>query len=153
MELTFAQVPINIKPQKKQWRKIEWTPDMLQKLKERFPVEFNKDLAKELGISWRSLIRKARELSIEKEPQFLDKRRTTISRMAQESRPPNPTKGLKGWCVPNSEQFRFKPGHVPRMAFDPKLVERVHATRNETIRRDRIRAKIGLPRLTKFKFE
>lgn len=66
----------------------EWTPAMLKKLRTYFPVAFNRELAEDLGVSMRTLIRKARELGLEKEPGFLDKNRKIISRMANANKPP-----------------------------------------------------------------
>jgi hypothetical protein len=125
---------------------------MLETIKQKYSTEYNKVLAKQLGISWRTLVRKARELGLEKEPNFIEKRRADIVKMIAKVRKPSPLQARKGFVVPNSEQYRFKKGHTPRMATDPELVARVHAKRNETIRRDRIRSRIGLSRLTKFKF-
>lgn len=142
-----------VKPQKQSRPKIIWTPEMFAKLTDKFPNTFNKELAEELGISWRTLIRKARELGLEKEESFLEKNKTVIQTMAKAARSPNKTKGQKGWTVPGGEKYQFKPGHIPKMKTDKSLVERVHKTRNETIRRDRIRRKIGLTPLTKFKLK
>ena len=63
---------------------------------------YNRELAKLLNVSVRSVIRKARELNIDKEPGFLEKRRDEITKMAIKAHPPQPTKGKKGWSVPNS---------------------------------------------------
>ena len=143
-----------IKPKKRKARtKIEWSPSMLYYLRVNFPSSFNKDIAKHLGISLRSVIRKARELGVEKEAGFLDTHRSIISEMATKALPPQPTKGLKGWCVPNSEGTRFKPGHTPTMKNNPELASRVHKKRNETILYERIRIKIGLPQKTKLKLK
>lgn len=147
-ELNLPQAPVKKKP-----GKIYWTPVMLDRLKNEFPTSYNRKLAADLGVSMRSLIRKARELGIEKEAGFLDKRRNEISRMASEAKPPNPTKGKKGWCVPNSEATRFKPGQPSRMKTDRELAQKVRRKRNETIRRERIRLKIGLKPLTKLKLK
>lgn len=132
-------------------RKTDWTPEMIQKLKDEFPTRFNKELASELGIGWRTLVRKARELGVDKEEGFLDKNRDTITQMATEAKPRNPMLGVRGWSVPGGEAFRFKPGNVPKMKTDPDLVQRVHQTRNETIKRDKLRRKYGLTPITKFK--
>ena len=122
---------------------------MLVDLTKLFPVTFNKELARKMGISPRSLIRKARELSLEKETGFLKSRREAITAMATEAHPPHPHKGQKGWCVPNSEQTRYKKGNVPAMKTRPEIVTKVHRKRNLTIKRDRNRIKYNLPRLTK----
>ncbi len=146
-ELTFAFVP-----EKKILRnKISWTQEMIDLLIAEFPYSYNKELAKKIGVSWRTLIRKARELNIEKEPGFLEKRRKEITEMAVKALPPQPTKGKKGWSVPNSEQTRFKPGQISIMKTNRDVVEKVTKKRNESIARDRRRLRLGLKQLTKLK--
>lgn len=129
---------------------IKWTNEMIAKLRAEFPVRFNRELANDMGISWRSLVRKARELGIEKEEGFLDKNRTAIVVMIKKVRRPNPTKGMKGWSVPNSEQYRYKKGNVSIMS-DPERHRKAQEKRNATIRSERIRIKYGLPQQTKLK--
>jgi hypothetical protein len=144
--------PIIQKPTKRPYRpKIVWTEEMLSELKQRFPYEFNKNIAKDFGISWRSLVRKARELGLEKEANFLNTKRPEIVKLIAKVRRHNPAQQGKGFAIPNSEPYRFKKGHTPRIAWDIELRERVHKKRNETIRRDRIRIKYGLTRISKLK--
>ena len=134
---------------KRDSRKKNWTPDMIRTLTESFPVSYNKVLAAQLGVSWRTLVRKARELGLEKEPFFLENRRNEITKLATKAHPPHPHKGDKGWHVPNSENSRFKPGNISIMKTNPEVVNKVRLKRNETIRRDRIRIRYNLSRLTK----
>jgi len=94
---------------------------MIGKLTDKFAKTFNKELAAELGVSWRTLVRKARELKLEKEDSFLDKNRTIIQTMAKAARSPNKTKGQKGWTVPGGEKYQFKPGHIPKMKTDRSI--------------------------------
>jgi len=138
-------------PKQRKRFKINWTPEMIVKLKADYPIRYNKELAKELSVSWRSLVRKAREFGIEKEEGFLEKRKPEIQAMAREAHPPHPFKGVKGWCVPNSENHRFRRGQVSKMKTDPELVQKVRTKRNETIARDRRRLRLGLSPLTKLK--
>ena len=121
---------------------------MIMILCNKFSNTFNRELAKELKVSMRSLIRKARELKLEKEPGFLEKNRKIITNMAVANNH-NKYTGVKGWCVPNSEATRFKTGQESRMKYDRDLVARVHHTRNETIKRERIRMRLGFAPLTK----
>jgi len=132
---------------------IEWTDEMIKTITSKFATSFNCDLADELGVSMRTMIRKARELGLEKEPGFLDKNRNKISQMAQDARRPNPTKGQKGWCVPGGEKYQFKPGHVPAMKNNPELIERVRRKRNETIKNEKFRLKVGLDPETKLRLK
>ena len=54
--------------------RLRWTEGMLRTLREKFPTTLNADLAAELMVSPSSLHRKARELGLEKEPGFRQKR-------------------------------------------------------------------------------
>lgn len=146
-ELTFAFVP-----EKKILRKkIAWTQEMIDLLISEFPYSYNKELAKKIGVSWRTLVRKARELGLEKEPGFMDKRINEITEMAVKAHPPHPYKGKKGWCVTGSEETRFKPGQISVMKTNPEVVEKVTKKRNESIARDRRRLRLGLKPLTKLR--
>lgn len=89
-----------------------WTKEMIEKLKIEFPYRFSRDIGKDLGLSIRTIIRKARELGLEKEDRFLQKRKAKISELARKAHPPHPMKGVKGWFVPNSEATRFKPKNL-----------------------------------------
>lgn len=145
-------LPVIIQP-KRRTAGIEWTDQMIETITLKFATTFNRELAEELGVSMRTMIRKARELGLEKESGFLDKNRSEISKMAKESRGPNPTKGQKGWSVPGGEKYRFKPGNISRMKTDPELVERVRQKRNATIREEKFRIRVGLEQKTKLKLK
>lgn len=143
-------IGLNNNPGTNKRYKIVWTQAMHDLLIAKFPVTFNRVLAKELGVSMRSLTREARKLGIEKIPGFLEKNRNEISRMAVQAHPAHPFKGVKGWCVPNSEKSRFQIGQTSVMS-DPEICKRVHQKRNATIARDKIRRKYGLSPITKLK--
>jgi hypothetical protein len=146
-ELNLPEIPIT----KRRTAGIEWTDEMIDIISSKFATSFNRELAEELGASMRTMLRKARKLGLEKETEFLNKNRKEISRMAKESRRPNSTKGQKGWSVPGSEKYRFKPGHVPAMKDNPELIQRVHQKRNETIKNEKFRLRIGLKQKTKLR--
>jgi len=133
--------------------KIDWTPEMIRRLKFEFKYAYNKTLAIDLGVSWRSLVRKARELGLEKEDGFLEKRKDHIQKLARAKRNPNPTKGLKGWCVPNSEAHRFKPGNISPMATSQETRNKVSRSRLKTIEEERYRIREGLDQITKLKLK
>lgn len=98
---------------KKQRYGIEWTPQMLKLLHMFFPTMFNDALAKWLGVSPRTLIRKARELGLEKEPGFLEKRKDDIQRKAGDARRQRGDREgtwfKKG--IRHNPAGEFKPGH------------------------------------------
>lgn len=146
MELSLPPLP----PKHRKGKPINWTPEMISFLIEKFPLTYNKKIADHLRIGWRSVVRKARELNLEKEPEFLTKNKNEIQLMARIAHPPHPFKGVKGWSVPNSESSRFKPGHK---GLDPVVREKLHQKRRETIARERFRIKIGLEPLTKMKIK
>lgn len=52
-------------------KSIHWTGNMLSELKRYFPTTKNKELAELLRVSERTLVRKARELGIGKNPEWL----------------------------------------------------------------------------------
>lgn len=132
--------------------KIIWSEFMLEILHSKFPTEFNRHISIALHVSVRTVIRKARELGIYKEPKFLELRKMQISAMAQAAKKPNKNKGNKGWCVPNSEGTRFKPGNVSPMLL-PEIRNKVRKTRLNLIASEYFRAEVGLPQLTKLKLK
>lgn len=146
--------PIFEKKEKRAYRpKITWTDEKLGLLKELFPFTFNCEIAKKLGISKTAVNVKARALGLKKEDGFLDKRRQEITRMATEKLKIiyNPFRGKKGWCVPGGEKTQFKPGNLSVMSYDPEVVQRSRLSRMETIRREKLRIKIGLPQKTRLR--
>ena len=64
---------------------VQWTPERIKLLVTFFPTMFNKPLAKWIGVSLRTMLRKARELGLEKQEGFLEKRRKDISLLASEA--------------------------------------------------------------------
>ena len=139
-----------IKSAKRTYRApVQWSDERLEYLLENFATKFNKDLGAALGCGWRTVVRKARELGLEKEEGFLEKKRPQIVKLILASKGPHPMKGVKGWCVPGGEAYQFKPGNVPASKRKPEVAARIHASRNATIRRDRLRIRLGLEPLTK----
>lgn len=133
--------------------RIKWTPEMISKLKLEFPYKFNKVLANELGMGWRTLVRKARELGVNKEEDFLDVRRKKISKMAwaalqaSGNRVPPPP--------PNENFFRhcFKKGNISPMVTSQKVRDKTSATRLKLIADEKHRIINGEPQLTKIKLK
>ena len=108
---------------------IVWTKDKLFLIRTYFPTMFNKPLAKWIGCSERTLIRKARELGLEKVENFNEVRAYDISRLLSEKvkkayadgRLVAPPKGVRP--MPEHE---FKPGH--------QFSEEIEEARKEKIR-------------------
>lgn len=64
---------------------IEWTPQKLKLLTDFFPIMFNDALAKWLGISIRTLTRKARELGLRKRDNFHELKKDKIRERQSEA--------------------------------------------------------------------
>jgi len=64
---------------------IEWTPQKLKLLTDFFPIMFNDALAKWLGISIRTLTRKARELGLKKRDNFHELKKDKIRERQSEA--------------------------------------------------------------------
>ncbi|WP_372775635.1 hypothetical protein [Mangrovibacterium sp.] len=133
--------------------KTEWTEEMLHRMKFEFKYAYNKQLAIDLGVSWRTLVRKAREMGLEKEEGFLEKRKQHIQYLARAKRGPNATKGMKGWCIPNSEATRFKPGNISPMTTSQKTRDKVSRSRLKTIEEEKYRIREGIDQITKLKLK
>ena len=107
---------------------IVWTDEQLKLLRDFFPTMFNRPLAIWIGVSMRTLIRKARELGLEKKPGFLTERRKDISALASAALKKSTntaTRFKKG--MRNNPAGEFKPGH--------KESPETRAKRSESLKR------------------
>ena len=89
--------------------RIYWSPQMISELRRWYPTKLNAEVAELLGLSVRTIIRKARELGLVKDPEWLaaiwDERRywASVARKA---------KGYPGCFKPGNmigAEYRFKP--------------------------------------------
>lgn len=96
---------------------IEWTSDMLRILRLKFHKTFNADLAKQLRVSQRTLIRKARELNLNKEPGFLEINRAEITRRATIALPAASPQQIERITIAGIAH-RFKPGEKRNYKID-----------------------------------
>ena len=127
--------------------KTEWTPGMIEQLQNEFSTRFSRDIGKEMNISIRTVIRKARELGLEKQDGFLETNKMAISALAQAAKSPNPNKGNKEFRILGGEKHQFVLGQERY----PVDYTKIHNNRNETIRKEKQRLKYGLPQKTKLK--
>lgn len=108
---------------------IVWTPDQLKLLRDYFPTMFNKPLAKWIGVSLRTMIRKARELGLEKKPGFLDERRRDIQALASAALKKSTntsTRFKKG--MRNNPAGEFKPGYKESPETKAKRIASIKCT-------------------------
>lgn len=91
--------------------RIFWSKSMLDYLRTNFPTTLNLELAECLGVSQSTMIRKARQLGLQKDPAWLKEIWETRRRMAHSAarRKGYPGRFPKG--VRQSPENEFKPGH------------------------------------------
>ena len=115
----------------------------------------NEEIAQRLGISVRSVTRKASKMGLQKTKQFIRKCQLNAAQKANESNRINGTYPPKGYKIPNGEQYRFKKGERPIDRIGAKReAERISKSaesRRATFKLEKARALYGLPRQTKLK--
>ena len=102
--------------------RIYWSTSMLDYLRKHYPTTLNEELAGCLGVSQRTMIRKARELGLEKDPEWLaavwDERRKLVHVISKRKGYPggfkkgeraNPAGEFKAG-EPRSEEMKRKQG-------------------------------------------
>lgn len=111
----------------------------------------NEELALELGISETTLHRYARRYELKKSKAFMRKIQREGVAACHYFQRLNHTFPPKGFQIPNSDAYRFKPGHKESAASKKKRIANSRITRNMTIAKERWRVKNGLPQQTKLK--
>lgn len=136
-------------------KKLILTPKQEAWLVRHFRNTKNVELADHLGISQTSLHRLARELGLKKSKQYMRKCQAATTAAAHASHLKNGTYPPKGYRIPRSEEFQFKPGEtsLERIGkrMEKKRIEKSRATRNQRIAEDKLRVKWGIHQLTKMR--
>ena len=113
----------------------------------------NAEIMSKLGLSEGWLHRYARAHGLKKTAQFMNKTQAEVTRKAKESHLRNGTYPPKGYRIPRSEEFQFKPGEksVQRLGKRRERVriEKSAKTRAHTFQIEKATAHWGLPQLTK----
>lgn len=144
---------IQRKRPKRDCTKIVLTDEQQQWLCDNYATTLNKDLAAHLGISEGTLHRFARRLGLKKDPGWFHalvmERCQLMSRL---------TKGVGNEGQRNlmkGAPHRFRKGQSNRDRFgeqnERRRIQRAAATRRETIRKERMRVRWGLPQETKLR--
>lgn len=103
--------------------RIAWSKTMLDYLRRHYATTINQDLADWLGVSMRTVIRKARELGLEKDPAWM--RRMSVSH-GKEGHIVSRHRGYPGRFpkgVRSNPDGEFKPGHKESEATRQKRSE------------------------------
>ncbi len=92
---------------------IHWSPMMLEYLTRNFATMLNNDLAEWLGVSPRTVVRKARQLGLTKNKAWLDGIWNERRKMAHSAAKKKGYPGAFRKGVHNSPSTEFKQGHIP----------------------------------------
>lgn len=115
----------------------------------------NEEIALKLGISETAVHRFARALGLKKSRQYMVKCQRATADAAKRSHLINNTYPPKGYKIPGSEKYQFKPGKSCLDRLGPKRevqrIQRAVESRKKTYKSERARAIWGLERQTKLK--
>ena len=136
-------------------KKIEMTAKEEAWMRLHFKHTKNDEIAARFGWSHSTLHRFARQLGLTKTRQFMHKCQAATTAAAKESHLRNGTYPPKGYRIPRSEEFCFKPGEKPVDRIgkrrERQRIRKMKETIAETRRVERARAVFGLERKTKLK--
>lgn len=136
-------------------QKIVLSPKAEKWLIRHFKHTKNDVIMAKLGLSHSTLHRLARELGLTKSRQFIKKTQQECTAAAIESHQRNGTYPPKGYRIPRSDEFCFKPGITPEMRLGKKRnqerIAKAAASRRETVRKERARIVWGFDQKTKLK--
>ena len=131
--------------------KITLTPRQESWLVKHFPNTKNDEIMAKLGLSHSTLHRMARQLGLKKTRQFISKCQAATTAAAKASHLRNGTYPPKGYIIPRSEEFRFKPGHTEKPSTKRKRLAKGAETLRQTIREERARVNFGFEQRTKLR--
>lgn len=134
-----------------QGKKIVLTPAQEAYLRRRFKDTDNEYLALELGISETALHRFAREWGLKKTKAHCRQMQREAAAAAKASHLANGTYPPRGYIIPGSEKYRFKPGHKEGKVAKRHRIEASAAARRKTIQEERKRIAAGKPQRTKLR--
>ena len=123
-------------------------------LKAHFADTSNAVCAKYCGCGWRTVVRKARAMGLAKSREFMA---TSSQRGIEAMRILNKGEGNRGKAnlLKHGAKYRFKKGETCRQRLgeerERERIRKAHETRNESIRRDRVRIKWGFEQKTKMR--
>lgn len=117
----------------------------------------NAELAQRLGISETVLHRFARALHLAKTRQYMRKTQRNAADRAKESHLKNGTYPPKGYRIPRSEEFQFRPGERPvdrlGQRRNRERIEKSAASWKATFQEEKLRKKWGFEQRTRLKVQ
>ena len=132
--------------------KITLTPEQEAWLVKHFRNTKNDVLMERLGLKFSTFHRIVRSLGLKKTRRFMKKCQHETAEAAKASHISNGTYPPKGYRIPRSEEFRYKPGGKPwdrcgRRKWN-RAMKQAHDTLEQTRREEKARAAFGLPQRT-----
>jgi hypothetical protein len=138
-----------------QTTKIVLTPEQEAWLVKHFRNTKNDILMEKLGLKFSTFHRLVRQLGLKKTKQFMKKCQKATSDAAKASHIANGTYPPKGYRIPRSEEFQYKPGDKPWTRCGRRKWNRARKkaaeTWKETFKEDRCRRRWGLPQKSRLR--
>lgn len=123
-----------------------WNPTMIRTLRELFPTTKNADLAIELGVSERTLVRKARELGVNKDPVWQSEVWEENRKLAHFANRIKPNAGQR-ILIEVGKPYRFQKGQ-PKVELSKEAKERASRRRVLITKENKRRKMKGLAPMT-----
>ena len=137
------------------YEKIVLTPEQEAYLVKHFKNTKNDVLMEKLGLKFSTFHRIARQLGLKKTKQFMRKMQRNAADKANASHIANGTYPPKGYRIPRSEEFQYKPGDKPWSRCGKRKWAKGRKKAAETWKKsfliDRVRRINGFPQITKLK--
>lgn len=134
--------------------KTKFTVEQADWMREHYPTTYNQACCDYLGVSMRTMIRFARSLGLTKDPEFVKSISREHCRLMASLNRGEGNAGKANLLI-HGERYRFRKGESIEMrkgkAAWEAAKEKIRQSRNETIRKERMRIKWGLPQQTKLK--
>ena len=135
--------------------KIILTPKQEAYLVKHFKNTKNDVLMAKLGLKFSTFHRIVRKLGLKKTKQFMHKTQRACADAAKASHLKNGTYPPKGYRIPRSEEFQYKPGETVKSRIGTRrwnrAVKRAHDKLEQIRREEHARATFGLPRRTRLR--
>ena len=135
--------------------KITLTPEQEAYLVKHFRNTKNDVLMEKLGLKFSTFHRIVRKLGLKKTKQFMHKCQRATADAAKASHLKNGTYPPKGYRIPRSEEFQYKPGETIESRIGKrrwnKARKQAHDKLEQIRREEKARATFGLPRSTNLK--
>lgn len=132
-------------------RRAKLTPRQEAWLRAHYMHTRNADIIARLGLTESSLHRLARALGLKKSAQFMHKAQARAAELAKQSHVANGTYPPKGYRIPRSEEFCFKPGHKESERTKKARIEKSAESRRRTVKLERARILFGMEQQTRMK--